>query len=258
MTVGNKRPLLIHAHPGHELRLFRWMEAHQPILFLLTDGSGGGAARTEYSRACALRAGAVPGAVFGLAPDSCWYDAVLSGDLSLFRDVVDAVVETAHAQQSPLLVSDAVDGYNPMHDLCEAIVAAATARLADRGVRTTHLVSRAIAGLGEPPVVEVCVEGDDLRRKREAIEAYSPIAEEAARVLHDEPEALKYERLLQPNFDWSDAWAPDWERIGAERVAAGKYARRINYLRHVRPIARALLDDRDQTTSFEERAACAS
>ena len=51
-------PLLLHAHPGHELRLFGWMEQNHPTLFLMTDGSGGGASRTHHSLETALRAGA--------------------------------------------------------------------------------------------------------------------------------------------------------------------------------------------------------
>jgi len=61
--------LLLHAHPGHELRLFGWMEQYRPTLFLMTDGSGAGASRTHYSSETVLRAGARIGSAFGMAPD---------------------------------------------------------------------------------------------------------------------------------------------------------------------------------------------
>jgi len=257
-AVIGGRPLLIHGHPGHELRLFRWMEEHKPILFLMTDGSGRCGARTDYSRACAQRAGATASGIFGLASDRCWYDAILSGDLSLFRTVVDAVVEIGAAQTSPLLVSDAVDGYNPMHDLCEATVAAAVAKLRLMGLPATHLVARAVPGSGGRCVVDAPVEGGHLRRKLAAIAAYAPLAEEVARVLGEEPEALHRERLFQPSFEWPDVWTPEWERIGAERVAASKYARPIEYVRHVRPIARALLCSPARAATQAEHATCES
>src|SRR5262245_57039512 len=135
-------PLLIHAHPGHELRLFHWMELNQPTLMLLTDG-GTAAPCVEYSAACAAEAGAAPGAAFGAASDPTWYDAILRGDVSLFERVVEAATATALRQRSTLIVSDAVDGDNPMHDLCEAVGAAVAAAVRRHGVDITHLVARA-------------------------------------------------------------------------------------------------------------------
>ena len=125
-----QRPLLLHAHPGHELRLFGWMEQHQPTLFLMTDGSGGGASRTHHSQETVLRAGAHAGVAFGMATDRDWYSAILSADLALFDRMIGAIVQAATAQASTLIVSDAVDGYNPRHDLCEAVAASAAATAA--------------------------------------------------------------------------------------------------------------------------------
>ncbi|HWT08976.1 MAG TPA: hypothetical protein VN329_07410, partial [Roseomonas sp.] len=79
------RPLLIVAHPGHELRLFAWMERERPLLCILTDGSGSIApARTQYSDALARGCGALRGPVFGAMSDRDWYAAILSGDAAPF------------------------------------------------------------------------------------------------------------------------------------------------------------------------------
>jgi hypothetical protein len=254
-------PLLVHSHPGHELRLFRWMEQHRPILFLMTDGSGGGETRTRHSEQCVLRAGASVGAAFGLAADRDWYAAVLNADLTLFDKVIDAVVHAAIEQRSKLIVSDAVDGYNPMHDLCEAVACAAAQRLRSRGHGITHLVARAVSGGESDDVVaEILLDRDAQCRKQAAVDAYTPLAEEVQRLLEEDSAALIRERLRRPTFTWPANWSPSWERIGVSRVAASKYTQRIEYTPHVRPLALALLGDQAPATIFNsgERAGCVS
>jgi hypothetical protein len=259
-VVGG-RPLLVHGHPGHELRLFGWMEQHRPTVFLMTDGSGGGAIRTSHSREAVERAGAIAGPAFGLAPDAVWYAAILAADTMLFDAMVDTLVGTAIAQNAPLIVSDAVDGYNPMHDLCEAVAAAAVITLRRQGRAITHLVARAVAG-GDPSDIaaELRLDREAQLRKQAAIDAHAPLAEEVRRLLAEEPTALATEHLRRPTFAWTADWSPGWERIGASRVAASKYTRRIEYARHVRPLALALLGAPLAADPLEsgERVDCAS
>ena len=258
--VAAGRPLLLHAHPGHELRLFGWMEQHKPTLLLMTDGSGGGAPRTQHSLQSALRAGAHPGAIFGMAPDRDWYAAILNSDLTMFNTVISALVETASANRSTLVVSDAVDGYNPMHDLCEVVAASAVARLRSIGHDVSHLVARAVAGGDSDDIVtETALEADARQRKQDAVDAYMPLAQEVQHLLNEEPAALSRELLRRPTFAWRAHWSPSWENVGASRVAASKYAQRIEYERHVRPLALALLDRwAAEPAGSEERLSCAS
>ena len=153
----------------------------------LTDGSGGGAvARTGYSEQCVSSAGAVYHALPGTRTDRAWYQAILRRDSAPFLDAVAEVV----ACRPNLVVSDAVDGYNPMHDLCAAVGAAAAARL---GV--THLVSRAITGDTGEIAYAVGLDPDAIGRKRAAVAAYVPLAEEAHRILKAEESALPVEYL---------------------------------------------------------------
>lgn len=254
------RTLLLHAHPGHELRLFGWMERHRPTLFLMTDGSGSGAPRTEHSLQSAESAGARPGSVFGFASDRDWYAAILNADTTLFNIVIDAIVDMAIAERVTLIVSDAVDGYNPMHDLCEAVAAAATMHLRRRGQDVSHLAARAVAGGRDDDIVtEIKLDGDAQHRKQAAVDAYTPLAEEVQNLLAEDPEALCREQLRRPTFAWRAQWSPSWENIGASRVASSKYSRRIEYARHVRPLALALLERwAGQPVVNEERIDCAS
>lgn len=255
--LAGAAPILIVAHPGHELRLFHWMERTRPTVFVLTDGSGGGAEpRTLYSRRVLEAVGARCGRLFGAAPDREWYDVILCGDVTPFQDVVDAAVNAALSQGAQLIVTDAVDGYNPMHDLCAAIGAAVVAQLRHRAPMTEHLVSRAVAGRGEDVVQELELDSDSMKRKQANVEAYRPLAEEVRRVLEEEPGALDLERLARPTFAWPEVWRPQWEEIGRERVALSRYRQPIEYVKHVLPLARTLLESNG--TAFEEVRNCAS
>ena len=226
------RPLLIVAHPGHELRLFGWMERERPLLCILTDGSGSVApARTPYSAALAEQCGALAGPVFGAMPDRAWYAAILAGDGAPFADAVAAIA--AAATPGAPVVADPVEGYNPMHDLASALADAVAARIG--GARLTYPLMAAREG-GEA----IRLDAETLARKRAAVAAYAPLAEEAEALLRADPAALAEERILPTAFAWPEASAPAYERIGAERAARGVYGRTIRYAAHVRPLALAL------------------
>ena len=219
------------------------MERRRPRVFVLTDGSGGAAAsRLEHSRAILDAAGAAAGEVFGEATDRTWYAALLAGDQAPFQRAVALIVAAARRHRPGLLVTDAVDGHNPLHDLCQAIGSAVAARLAAGGQRLQHLVARATAdGIGEP--VECWpLEAEAVGRKRLAVAGYVPLAEEARHILATEPAALRQEELLRPTFTWPRDWLPAWEAFGRRRVAEGRFAQAITYAGHVRPIATALLE----------------
>ncbi len=214
----------------------------RPRVFLLTDGSGGAALpRTHYSAATIAAAGASAGGLFGWKPDKAWYAALLSGDAAPFAEALDCIEAEAGELRPQLLVTDAVDGYNPMHDLCAALGAALRYRLAAAGAPVQHLVSMAVDSQDPPPPAErLHLSPQAARRKQGAVADYTPLADETCALLTLRPDALEVEVLRQPNFAWAADWTPLWEAIGRERVATGLYPDAISYARHVRPIALSL------------------
>jgi hypothetical protein len=235
-------PVLIVAHPGHELRLFDWMERERPLVFILSDGSGGAqSSRLAYSASVIRAAGATLIEGSGERSDREWYAAVLAGDIPAFTEIADTIAAAALANDAPLVVSDAADGYNPLHDLCQAIASAVVARIARGSKPPKFLVSPATASAMGTEAVAWKLQDETARRKRLAISAYTPLAEEAARLLAEEPDALPTERLLAPAFDWPENWTPEWEAFGRKRVNEGRFAAPITYRDHVLPIAQALL-----------------
>jgi hypothetical protein len=235
-------PVLIIAHPGHELRLFDWMERERPRVFILSDGSGGAqSSRLDYSVSTIRAAGASLIEGSGQRSDREWYAAILAGDVAPFRQAADAIAAAALTIHAPLIVSDAADGYNPLHDLCQAIASAAVAKIARGSKAPKFLVSPAIASAMGTPSIAWKLEDEAARRKRLAVSANMPLAEEAARLLAEAPEAFYTEQLLIPTFDWPEDWTPEWEAFGRKRVKEGRFAAPITYRDHVLPVAKALL-----------------
>lgn len=71
--------------------------------------------------------------------------------------------------------------------------------------------------------------------------SYAPLTEEVRALLAAVPESWAWERLLTLGFAWPDTFDAAYERIGRERVVAGRYSAVITYRQHVLPIARGLL-----------------
>jgi hypothetical protein len=235
-------PVLVVAHPGHELRLFDWMGRERPFVFILSDGSGGAqSSRLGHSVSAIRGAGSTLIEGSGQRSDREWYAAILAGDAAPFRQAADAIAAAALTVHAPLVVSDAADGYNPLHDLCQAVASAAVARVARGSKAPEFLVSPAIASAMGIPSIAWKLEADAARRKRLAVAANMPLAEEAARLLAEAPDALYTEQLLFPTFDWPENWTPEWEAFGRKRVKEGRFAAPITYRDHVLPIAKALL-----------------
>jgi hypothetical protein len=240
MTYGF--PVLIVAHPGHELRLLNWMERERPLVFILSDGSGGAqSSRLDYSVSAIQAAGATLIEGSGQRSDREWYAAILAGDIPAFTKTVDVIAAAALSAPARLVISDAADGYNPLHDLCQAIGSAVVARMAGNAKPPTFLVAPATAGAIGTESIKWALENESARRKHLAVSAYTPLAQEAAQLLADAPDALNTERLLVPGFDWPENYAPEWEAFGRKRVREGRFAAPITYRDHVLPIAKALL-----------------
>ncbi|MFB9979435.1 hypothetical protein ACFSQQ_14605 [Mesorhizobium kowhaii] len=213
----------------------------------MTDGSGGHhSSRTQYSRDVVEATGAIAGAVFGDIPDATWYKALLAGDSGVFTDVLSRISVDVSDMQDVQIVSDAVDGYNPMHDLAYAFGNALDRLLQSTKPGRKQLCSAAVPNV--PGVVEVEIQLDSAARARKmaAVKAYTPLADEARQILNRDPQCFDRELLISQHFDWDAPWTPEWERIGKERVANKLYDRCITYRENVQPVAQQLMSESDR------------
>jgi hypothetical protein len=237
--------VLIIAHPGHELLVHHWMVRHRPTVLVLTDGSGGaGASRIAESLATVEAAGATAGPVFGLADDRRFYDAILAGDTDFFRDVL-ARIDAALGPGAEVVVSDAIEHFNPVHDLCSVLASLAARRARARPARYEFPIERPVdlAALG--PGCEVCrLTPEDLARKVDAAALNGALQAELDRVRAEQPGVGAVEVLMPVAADRAllptPSETPYYEVFGRARVASGRFTELITYAGHVAPLVEAL------------------
>jgi hypothetical protein len=247
------RAVLVVGHPGHELRVYGWMAAARPIVHVLTDGSGGtGKSRIDSTSAVLDGVGASRGGIYGRMSDRGIYAAMLDGDHDRFLALVDELADSFVRDRIDVVVGDAVEGFNPSHDVCRYVINAAVRVAAVAAQRPIACYAFPLDGApaARPPGVgdvPVTVELDDrtLERKLQAAHGYAELKAEVDRALDQfgaDPFRTEYlwpADLADP-YIWDSHRVPFYESYGAQRVASGAYHRVVTFGQHVRPLADAL------------------
>jgi hypothetical protein len=175
---------------------------------------------------------------------------MMDGYLAGFTQIVDEMARAWVKDGIEVAASDANEGYNPTHDLCCEMAQAAAELVRRRTGRrivlySFWLVEWEIPKEDDLPKDTLCVRlSDEVRdEKIAAAKSYAELAEEVDRALAlMGPEYFRQEYLLPACADSSKnaTHKPCYERIGEQRVAAGKYATALRYEQHVLPIFQAL------------------
>ena len=241
--------LLIIAHPGHELLVHDWMERTRPRVCVLTDGSGGrGASRLGATRAVIAAAGADIGPLFGVAPDRDFYQAILAGDVPFLAGLVHALAEDIARHRPDVVLSDAVEHFNPVHDLASVITTLAVRR-ADR-----HAIQRLEFPIERPPPASGAADGwqvrrltpEALERKRRAAAGNRALQAEIERASAEQPQLGAEEVLMPVAADRpllpAPIGEPYYETFGRARVAQGVYGDLITFTGHLAPLVAAVAD----------------
>src|ERR1700738_2846371 len=131
------RAALVIAHPGHELRVHHWLEQARPLVLVLTDGSG----RTDRSRLASTtvalqRVGAVPGQLYGRFSDREFYRMILAADPAPFFALAEEIARVLDGEAIDYVAGDAVEGFNPGHDVCRLLLNAALLRIEQANSRS--------------------------------------------------------------------------------------------------------------------------
>ena len=117
------RRLVVLSHPNHEAAIFGIVQRLRPKLVVLTDG--GGDPRPAESRQALDRIGLLDRASFLDFRESDFYRALLDHDLDYFRSVIGRLRIELEEFGPKQVICDAVEFYNPVHDLTLPIVRAA-------------------------------------------------------------------------------------------------------------------------------------
>lgn len=113
----------VFSHPNHELAVFGTLQELRPRIVYLTDG--GGPDRVEQTREGLSTIRLEDRAVFLDHSENSFYGALLRRDHGFFSNVARQIAETLGVEHPEFLLCDALEFYNPVHDLTLPIVHAA-------------------------------------------------------------------------------------------------------------------------------------
>jgi hypothetical protein len=251
-----RRPaMLVVAHPGHELRLHGWLSRARPVVHVLTDGSGSvGTSRIGSTTRVLTDAGVAHGGVYGAMTDAELYADILAGDARRFDPLVDFLADSLATFRPAYVVADAIEGYNPAHDLCSVLVAAAVARAMRRGRARPALYDYPVVGdPDECPArlrdsrIRLTLDDEAFRRKRAAAASYIELRPEVDASLAGAGAERYRTEFLRPVDLRREPGAPAeeppyYERHGEGRVAEGRYRDVLRWQQHVRPFAQSIME----------------
>lgn len=252
-TDGAERVAVFVAHPGHELMVYHWLEQQRPLYCCLTDGSGGEASsRLASTRRLLGRIGATSGSLCGRYSDKEVYRLLLEKRLSTFVELSHELAEILIQSDVDAVAGDAVEGFNPVHDVCRFIIDGAVACVERRTGR--KLTNRDFVLDSNPDCCPDSLRSDatwmrlddaTLNRKVEAGMDYPELREEinfvtqrfgtkafaleCLRPAHTELMLQQFEEAL-----------PLYEHFGAIRQQEGRYQDIIRYRAHVLPVRNAI------------------
>jgi hypothetical protein len=246
------RPVLVVGHPGHELRVYGWMMRARPVVHVLSDGSGSsGQARIGSTSVLLESVGAARGSIYGRLSDREIYSAIVAGDHAQFIALAEELAAALIRENVAMVAGDAVEGFNPSHDVCRYVINAAV-RMASAAGRTIACYAFPLDGApGSCPeglsgrALRVQLDDQMLRQKLQAAHAYTELKSEVESALErfgDGPFRTEYlwPVELMERYGWDPGRTPFYESYGAQRVAEGAYERALTFREHLKPLADAL------------------
>ena len=187
------------------------------------------------------------GCIYGRLTDAQIYSAMLNVDVDCFVGLAAELADALMRGRIEYVVGDAMEGYNPAHDVCRLVINAAARKVC----RARHCIENFQIVLTTPPGdpstagSDVAIEVDEqtLLEKLRAARNYSELTADIDTILEKEGmNALRVESLRRVTEERSDLIEerPYYEQYGRQQVAAGYYERVIRYREHILPIAGAL------------------
>ncbi len=246
-------PHLLIAHPGHELLLHGWISRNKPVVHVLTDASAHSSDARLGRTADLLRdLGARKGAIFGRLSDAEAYSMILERNVPLLGSLVAELAAELEKDQPAIIVGDAAEGYNPVHDLCRLIAGAA---IEMAGVATKQYEYAVVNHPHANDSGAIVLELDAIEyaaKMEQARGQAATLTDIDAMLSRHGADAFRTEAIY-PIADWTAAGGdepPLYERYGEERVAAHRYTQVIRRREHMLPL-------RDALRAAVEKRSCA-
>ena len=252
-TNDLREAAIVVAHPGHELMIHHWMELKTPSYYCVTDGSGGDdQPRIDSTSRLLHGLGAAQGAIYGRYSDKQVYRFLLEGCVDIFLALRDELAESLIDTGVAYIAGDAMEGFNPVHDLCRGLIDGAVARirtLTGRELQNYEFIvepaRHAASTHSQEFTVRLVLDDAALERKITAAMAYPEMQSEVQASLDRfGPRAFAIESLrpssLPMMLEQFEQTPPSYESFGQSRVREGRYREVIRHRAHVLPVFEAL------------------
>jgi hypothetical protein len=239
---------LVVAHPGHELKVFGWLAETTPRVYVLTDGSGAnGTSRLPSTAKLLIQSGSTPDEIFGLMSDAGVYRAILEKKVSIFLAIIDRLAASLTERRIDFVAGDAVEGFNPTHDMCRVLLNAAVAiaeRTLDGTIANYEFCLTEWEQHCRDPHDDRCLhlrlDDPSLKQKLRAAREYEALKEEVQQAIavkgeeYFRVECLR--KVTDPFPELISETKPYYETCGEQRVAQAKYESVIRYHDHMLPL----------------------
>ena len=256
MIVPHANVALVIGHPGHELRIYRFMELYKPVVFVLTDGSGSAASsRIDKTRRIIQNTGCTEGGIIARFTDKEIYNHILQKNHPVFRSLAGELGNEFAKHDIDVVAGDSNEGFSPTHDLCRYIINCAVRQYAlrkNKNVPNYEFYLEAAPDKfpkeKESELMQIHLDAEQFDRKYRAALEYPELAFELKRFLEMFGKKPFQTEYLWPVISetnpvgWQSA-LPDYETTGKQRMADGIYADAITFSHHLLPIAQQLYDE---------------
>jgi hypothetical protein len=253
MIPADSKIALILGHPGHELRVFRFLEIHKPRLYVLTDGSGNhNISRVDSTRRIIKQTGSSASPVMGKFSDKDIYTIMREGNAKPLFDTMDEIIADMTEHKIDFVAGDSIEGFNPTHDLCRYMINAIVEKYEQQTGKTIPNYEFYLDG---PP--HTCPEGmkdkatwirlsdEEFNEKHNACRNYPEILKDLEELISKHGKAPFQVECLWPVSDPHNyvTWKteePFYESYGKKKVATGEYNEVIGFQSHLLPLAKKL------------------
>jgi hypothetical protein len=140
---ASARRMAIFGHPGHELAILGVIQRYRPDIVIITDG--GSASRVQQSRDGLASIGMLDRATYLNYAEESFYAALLDQNLGHFAAVVDRLRSLIARYRPEQVFCDAIEFYNPVHDISLPIVRAAIGQASEVTLYEVPLVYQKVA-----------------------------------------------------------------------------------------------------------------
>jgi len=248
---SDKNIALVIGHPGHELRVFHFINLYKPRVYVLTDGSGSvNTSRLSSTLKILEQCGAVASPFTGCFTDKELYNIILQKNYKALTDLIENIALDFEKYKIDVVAGDAIEGFNPAHDLCRYIINCVVLLL-NKGknisLENFDFLLDGMLSEGHSSF-SLMLTDKDVKLKLKAALEYKELTAELKETINKYGiEPFKKEHFKRVNdlykfTGWPDDEVPLYEKQAAQKLKNGTYKQAITFKDHLLPMAKYLTE----------------